>query len=253
MKIGVIGGSGRIGTKVCLAALAAGHEVISVSRHGRNPDANGESAGIEARNGDITSAEDMESLVQDCHVVFDLTDSRIATKRLVDGARNLIECARRADHTLSIVSLGIINADQSDYSYYRAKAEQLALYEQYEHSHILKSAQFFSFLNMIFDGGKAIGCILYLTGTSFQPVSESDVATELLKALDGPTPQDWRLTGPEVLTSREAAERYRSAHNSRRPLVPLRMPGALGRFLRNGQNIDQHALIGSVKYNGVTE
>ena len=59
------------------------------------------------------------------------------------------------------------------------------------------------------------------------------------------------LAGPETLTSREAAERYRTAHGSKRILVNLRVPGAFGKFLREGLNLTTEPdAMGTLTYQG---
>lgn len=253
MRIGVIGGTGRIGARVCVGALGRGHDVVSFTRSGSAPEVEPLQQGIEAWPGDITKKSDLQRLADECDVIYDLTDSRTAADRLAEGARNLVEAARQSPRSPRLVCLGILNADGSAYEYYRAKTAQAEIYRGYEESSVLSASQFFSFLNMIFDGGRRLGCILWPTGTSFQPVSEADVADELLRVLDGPVPEDWRLAGPETITAREAAKRYRMANSSRRILVPFRIPGVLGAFFRAGKNIDESAPKASARYSGATD
>lgn len=287
MKVGIIGGTGRIGALLVARAAGAGHEVLSVSRRGsedpvpQDPgpdgpygsegphgphdphrphgphrphdphsrhDLHSRHAAVRSIRGDITSASGLPEIVEECDIVYDLVDARTTTGRLVEGAQNLVAAARSSSRQPILVNLAIINAGQSSFGYYRSKTAQAEVYRSYVRGRVLEAAQFFSFMDTIFDAGRRAGVIPWLTGSSFQPVSESDVASELLKAADSCARPVWRLVGPEVLTAKDAAHRYRVSTRSRRILLPVRIPGAIGRFYRDGQHLDATAPIASIRY-----
>lgn len=249
VKVTVFGGTGRIGARVTKRLIDLEHEVTVVSRKKpANPFLN--NSLVQHFVGDITCVADVRKAVAGSQIVYDLTDSRIVTKRLVRGAQTVVGVLEDIGSEALVVSLSIVNADDSKYNYYRHKAQQANIYRSYVRCHVLEVTQFFSFLDMIFDSGKSLGIIPYLTKTSFQPVGEHDVAFELVSVVSGSPPNRWRLVGSEIVSAKDAARRYREAQKSRRILVPFRMPTGLGTFFRAGKNLDKAAVCGSQTYLG---
>ncbi len=75
-------------------------------------------------------------------------------------------------------------------------------------------------------------------GLRFQPVDSREVADRLLELTLGPpaglVPA---LAGPGVYGLADLVRGYLDARNTRRLLVPVRMPGQAGRAYRAGQNL----------------
>ena len=78
-------------------------------------------------------------------------------------------------------------------------------------------------------------------GARFQPISPSDVAAALLEAaLEPPSGVRHRVRtigGPEIAGMGELARAWKPATGSRGRLVRLPLPGAMGRYLRDGLNL----------------
>ncbi|MFI7077732.1 hypothetical protein ACIBO1_10620 [Micromonospora sp. NPDC049903] len=68
-----------------------------------------------------------------------------------------------------------------------------------------------------------------------QPVDPGEVADKLIELLRaGPRDGIVEYGGPEVLRFDDAVRTWRQARKSRRPMLPVRFPGRLGRELRDG-------------------
>jgi uncharacterized protein YbjT (DUF2867 family) len=77
-----------------------------------------------------------------------------------------------------------------------------------------------------------------LAGTSFQPVAVDDVAARLADLVPGaPQGRTTDLGGPEVRAMGDLARSWRRATGRRRPVVPLRLPGAIARGYREGAHL----------------
>lgn len=176
MKIVIVGGTGRIGSKLARLLLDAGHEVVPAS-----PD-----TGVNTITG-----EGLAEVLQGAHVVVDVSNSPSFEDRAVmqffeKSTRNLI-AAERAAKVGHYVILSIVGADRMpDSGYMRAKLVQETLVKDSGIPYsILRSTQFFEFVPAIAASG-AGGSIIRVPSALFQPVAADDVASELAKIASGP-------------------------------------------------------------------
>lgn len=250
MRLAVVGGTGSIGSRLCAAALAQGHQVLAVSRRGTRPRLGSDLLEVQTLACDLAADSKLPDQLTQADVIFDLTNSMQEPQTMVAGAQNLLAALEGLENPAKVVCLGIINCHDSTYPYYRAKTAQANIYANYSRGYTLKAAQFFSFPEMFFSLGKKYGCLTYPAQSSFQLVSEEEVVQELLGALEETPAHNWELVGPETVTSRQIAQRYRAAHNLWQLPLPFYLGGPLGQFFRAGKNLSEKAKRARKPYTG---
>jgi uncharacterized protein YbjT (DUF2867 family) len=210
MKIVIIGGTGRIGSKVVAALRQSGHEVVAASPQG----------GINSVTG-----EGLEQAMSGAQVVVDLANSPSFEDKAVleffeASGRHLNE-AEPATGVRHHVALSIVGADRSpDNGYFRAKVAQEKLVEASGIPYtIIRSTQFMEFLGGIADSGTE-GNVVRLSPGLFQPIAADDVAAMVADvALAAPRNAILEIAGPERAPFDEVVARYLKAVGDRRAVV----------------------------------
>src|SRR2546423_665325 len=165
MKILVIGGTGRIGSKAVAILRQGGHEVVAASPN----------TGVNTITG-----EGVKEALAGAQVVIDLANSPSFEDRAVleffeTSGRNLLP-AEGAAGVRHHVALSIVGIDRSDNGYFRAKVAQENLIKASGIPYtIIRSTQFLEFLGRIADEGTN-GNIVRLSPGLFQPIAADDVA-----------------------------------------------------------------------------
>ncbi|MBN0039205.1 NAD(P)H-binding protein [Cellulosimicrobium cellulans] len=274
-SIAVVGGTGAAGRAVVREAVARGHEVRVLSRHA--PDDGARVPGAAHHRVDLLAPDDgtaasapvevLDAALAGVHAVVDASNgmSPGAMRVFTVGARRLADAAHRTG-VARVVVLSIVNVDQGDYGYYRAKAEQeRVLSARGVPTTVVRATQFHEFLELFLGRGGRLGRWARLgllpvpRGVRFQPIALTDVARALVDAAEGtppgggvpgPGPDATTVTigGPEVLDAREMARAWRAAHGSRRPVVGVPLPGPLGEFFRAGHNLVPDRRYGTLTY-----
>ncbi len=230
----VAGGTGEAGRAVVAELAGRGHDVRVLSRRGGSP-----IAGAHPVAADLISGSGLADALAGVDVVVDTTDgkSRRARPVLTTGAANLIAAAGAA-HVTRTVLLSIVNVDRGPLAYYRAKAEQEQRYRTAGlDTRIVRATQFHSFVPMLCAPAARVGLLPALTHTAFQPIDVRDVARGLADAADGRSPAPDIVGGPEILRMDDIVRQWKSATGVRGAVAPIRLPGALGRFWRAGENL----------------
>ena len=185
--------------------------------------------------GDLDTGAGLDAAVAGASVVVHLASrprgDSAATARLVDAAR-------RAG-TPHLVHVSIVGADRIPLPYYREKVRSERLVEESGLPWtILRATQFHDLLAGLFAAAARAGALPVLAGTSFQPIAVDDVAARLAALAAGP-PQGRAadLGGPEVRTMADLARAWSAATGRRRPVLPLRLPGAIARGYRSGAHL----------------
>ncbi|WP_264029576.1 SDR family oxidoreductase [Cellulosimicrobium sp. SH8] len=270
-SIAVVGGTGAAGRAVVREAVARGHDVRVLSRH--VPDDGARVPGTTHHRVDLLGSDDgtvataLDAAFAGVDAVVDASNgmSPGAMKVFSVGAGRLAAAARRAG-VGRVVVLSIVNVDQGDYGYYRAKAEQeRVLSSGGVPTTVVRATQFHEFLEIFLgrDGRLGrwtrLGLLPVPRGVRFQPIALADVARALVDAAEGtlpgrgvpgPGPAATTVTigGPEVLDARDMARAWRAAHGSRRPVVGVPLPGPLGEFFRAGRNLVPDHRYGTLTY-----
>ncbi|MDR6987650.1 uncharacterized protein YbjT (DUF2867 family) [Paenarthrobacter nitroguajacolicus] len=250
----VAGGTGQVGREVVRLAAAAGLKVTALSRHVPPYGSQRRHDGVTYVRGDVTTGEGLAAALEGADVVIDCLEGQFgkAQRKFADGGARLLAAAHRAGVTRA-VALSIINCDKSTYSYYVSKADKERKYAASAlETVVVRATQFHGLVAMVFAAGAKVRLIPVFKGARFQSISPEDVAGALLDAaLEGPGPERHRLRtvgGPEVLTMRQMAESWMAATGSKGRIVQVRLPGAMGAFLRAGNNLVPEQKDGTVTF-----
>jgi uncharacterized protein YbjT (DUF2867 family) len=78
----------------------------------------------------------------------------------------------------------------------------------------------------------------------FQPVDADEVAARLVEALGQPAGLVPGLAGPKVYPMADLLRGYLRARGKHRPMLPVRLPGKVGRAYRGGENLSLEGAVG---------
>src|SRR3989440_10054986 len=210
MKIVVIGGTGRIGSKVVAILRQGGHEVVAASPN----------TGVNTITG-----EGVKEAVAGTQVVIDLANSPSFEDRAVlaffeTSGRNLLP-AEAAAGVRHHVALSIVGIDRTpDNGYFRAKVAQEHLIEASGIPYtIIRATQFLEFLGGI-AASSADGNMVRLSPGLFQPIAADDVPAIVAEvALAAPRSGIVEIAGPERAPFNEIIARYLKAVADQREVV----------------------------------
>ncbi|HSK60875.1 MAG TPA: NAD(P)H-binding protein, partial [Actinomycetospora sp.] len=181
--------------------------------------------------GDLRTGEGLDDAVADVSVIV-----HCATAPRGDAAatERLLAAARRAG-TPHVVHVSIVGADRIPLPYYREKVRAERVVESSGlPATILRATQFHDLLATLFATTARAGVLPVLAATSFQPIAVDDVAARLAEIVAGaPQGRATDLGGPEVRGMDDLARAWRHATGRRRPVLPLRLPGAIARGFRS--------------------
>jgi uncharacterized protein YbjT (DUF2867 family) len=210
MKIVVIGGSGLIGSNVVNRLRRRGHEVVAASPR----------SGV-----DSVTGEGLAGALAGAQVVVDVANSPSFEDQAVleffeTSGRHLLaaEADAGVEHHLA---LSIVGSDRvPDSGYLRAKMAQERLIEASGIPYtILRSTQFFEFINGIIEAGAAGGTVR-LSPALLQPVAADDVAAVLTDlAMAPPVNGIIEVAGPEPLPLDQLARKYLAVNGDQRQVI----------------------------------
>ncbi|MFE9689861.1 SDR family oxidoreductase [Micromonospora sp. NPDC005806] len=231
MRVLVTGASGRLGRVVLPRLRDEGCTVRAVSRHPREAD------GMEWVAADLATGEGLAGAVAGVDAVLHLASSPSGRTHQIDvlGTRRLVVAAGHAG-VGHLVYVSIVGVDRVPFGYYRHKlaAEQVTAAGSVPWS-ILRATQFPEFLEELLRTSSRLGPVVGDRAVLAQPIDPGEVAARLTVMLAaGPSHRIEEFGGPEVLRFDEAVRAWRAARRSHRPLLPVRIPGRLGRALRSG-------------------
>ncbi|MFF4384000.1 SDR family oxidoreductase [Kitasatospora sp. NPDC001547] len=235
----VTGATGTLGREVVRLLAARGVAVRGLSRRARDG-----GDGVEWVVGDLVSGAGIAEAVAGVDVVLDCA----TTQRKADlaGVRTLVARAREAG-VRHLVYVSIVGIDRVPLAYYRTKlACERVVREPGLGWTVLRATQFHDLVLKVFDASVKLPVFLVFGGVRFQPVDVREVAAAVAD-LVGEEPAGFapEVGGPRVWTYRELAEAYLRAAGRRRVLLPLRLPGAVGRGLRAGGNLTPERAVGT--------
>jgi uncharacterized protein YbjT (DUF2867 family) len=211
MKIVVIGGTGRIGSKVVSKLREHGHEPVAAS-----PD-----SGVNTLTG-----EGLSEVLKGASVVVDVSDSpsyedATVLKFFEISTRNLLtyEAAAGVGHH---VALSVVGTDRlAESGYFRAKIAQEKLIKESSIPYsIVHATQFFEFLkglaDISTDGNK-----VRIPPVLFQPMAAEDVATGVARVAVGPPANGIvEIAGPEQFRLDELVRRRLASLKDPREVIP---------------------------------
>lgn len=210
MKIVVIGGTGRIGSRVVQRLSEAGHEAVAAAPQ----------TGV-----DILSGKGLDDAMAGTSVVVDLANSPTFTGEAPfeffrTAGSNLITAEKKAgvSHHVALSVVGTERLAANDY--FRAKLEQERLIRESGIPYtIIHSTQFFEFLPAIIESGAHDGTVR-LPSALVQPIAAEDVATAVARfALQPPANGIVDIAGPERAPMPELARRFMQATKDTRDVI----------------------------------
>ena len=226
MRIAVAGGTGLVGRLVVEEVRAAGHTPVVLAR----------STGV-----DLTTGAGLDEALDGVDAVVDVsnvtTTSRARSVAFFEAATgNLLAAGARAG-VAHHVALSIVGVDRVGLGYYRGKLAQEALVLGSGASggvagSVLRATQFHEFASqMLARGGPFALAPRMLT----QPVAAREVAVALAELAAGePVGLAPDLAGPERQQMSDMVRRLQRARGGRRPVLPVRFPGATGKAMLQG-------------------
>lgn len=222
MRIAIAGGTGTLGRYVVDAVLAAGHEPTVISR----------SRGI-----DVITREGLDDALRGTTVVIDVTNMTTVSERkstafFQTATRNLIDAGQRAGVTHHVV-LSIVGIDRVDLGYYKGKRvqERVALAGPVPAT-VLRATQFHEFAGQMLARGGPFAIVPRMTT---QPIAAREVADALVVlALGQPVGRAPDIAGPERREMSDLVRALVHARGEHRLVVPIRLPGAVGRAMASG-------------------
>jgi uncharacterized protein YbjT (DUF2867 family) len=211
MKILVIGGTGRIGSKVVQRLRDAGHEVLPASPE----------SGV-----NIVTGEGLDTAMAGTSVVVDLANSPPpytgdAALKFFRAAGEHILAAEKQAGVKQHVALSIVGTDRPGINdYFQAKAEQERLIRESGVPYtIIHSTQFFDFLPGIIESGTE-GDKVRLSSANVQLIAADDVADAVARnALAPPVNGVVEIAGPDRASIADVAKRFMDATHDTREVV----------------------------------
>lgn len=227
----VTGGTGTVGSRVVPLLRAAGRDIRILSRH---PQA--DEPGVRHVAGDTVAGRGLAAALDGVEVVLHLAGG---AKGDDIAARNLAAAARDAG-VRHLVLISVVGADRMPIGYFRAKAEaERVIGDSGVPWTVLRSAQLHDFVLPVARGMARMPLLPVPGGLRFEPVDRDEVAVRLAElALGAPAGRVADLAGPEVLDLPQLVGTFAEVTGARmRPRVPMRLPGAVGRAYRAGENL----------------
>jgi uncharacterized protein YbjT (DUF2867 family) len=222
----VTGGTGTLGREVVAQLRGAGADPLVLSRR----------PGPGRLVGDLDTGAGLVEALRGVPVVV-----HAATRAGHDvaGTGRLVAAARAAGAEPHLVLVSIVGVDRVPLPYYR---EKLAVERVVEGAGlpwtIQRATQFHALLDMIFTVTRRLPVLPVLAATDVQPVDVRDVAGRLVALVAAtPTGRAPDLGGPRVRPMADLAAAWRTARRSRRRVLPVRLPGRVGRGYRAGGHL----------------
>lgn len=227
----VTGGTGTIGSRVVPMLREAGRDLRILTRHPHVSE-----PGIQHVEGDTVSGRGLAGALKGMDVVLHLAGG---AKGDDVAARNLGAAAKDAG-VRHLILISVVAADRMPIGYFRAKAgAERTIAESGVQWTVLRAAQLHEFVLPVVRGMAKLPVLPTPGGLRFEPVHVDEVAARLTElALHDPAGRVADIAGPEVLDIRQLADAYVEATGGRRKLgLPIRIPGAIGRAYRAGDNL----------------
>lgn len=224
MRIAVIGGTGTLGRQVAAQLRDRGHEVRVLSRSAPE------------HRVDLRTGAGLEEGLRGCQAVIDASNdsSRNAARVLVDGTRRLL-AAEQAAGVAHHVGVSIVGCELVPMAYFQAKAAQQQVLAQGTIPWTIVAATQFHELAAATLASAGRWRLVPVPPVLLRTVAACEVAAVVAGAAAG-RPRRGRVVvaGPEVATARAVARTWRQATRSPAVLVPVWLPGRIGRMLRDG-------------------
>jgi uncharacterized protein YbjT (DUF2867 family) len=210
MKVVVIGGSGRVGSKVVDKLREQGHDAVAASLQ----------SGVNTITG-----EGLDDALKGADVVVDASNSPSfeddpVMEFFTKSTTNLLAAEKR-DGVKHHVAMSIVGSDaMAEGGYIRAKLAQEQLVKDGGVPYtIVRATQFFEFVAQIADGSM-VGDSVHLPPVLFQPIAADEIGAAVAKvAVEPPVNGTVEVGGPEPLRLDETVRRALDAAGDTREVV----------------------------------
>jgi uncharacterized protein YbjT (DUF2867 family) len=225
MTVLVTGASGTLGAAVLPRLAKDGHDVRPTSRRPRP-------GWVVA---DLATGEGLASAVRGTDAVVHLASGSGKNRDTdIEGTRRLVAAAKTAG-VRHLLYVSIVGIDRVPLAYYRTK---LAAEERVRAGEvpwtILRATQFPQLVDQMVTMSGRLGVLVEDRSLVVQPVAIEDVAGRIAGLLaDGPAGAV-EFGGPEALRFGELAEAWQAARGTKRPVLPIRIPGRIAGAVRAG-------------------
>jgi uncharacterized protein YbjT (DUF2867 family) len=223
MRIAVVGGTGTLGRQVTAELDRRGHEVRVLSR--RSPQF----------PVDLASGQGLTGALADCGAVIDASNTQRQARQVMVGGSARLLAAEQEAGVGHHVCISIVGCDRVSMGYYRVKVDQENVVAQGPVPWtIVRATQFHELAAGLF-AATARYRVLPAPAMPLQPVAAAEVASVLADAAES-DPRGGRVTvaGPQVVSVRDLARTWLSAAGRSAVLLPVPLPGSIGRALRTG-------------------
>ena len=224
MKVAIVGGTGTLGRQLASEFVTRGHDARILSRNAPEYRVN------------LATGEGLEAALAGCEVVIDASNnqSRRAAVILVEGSRRLLRAGLAAG-VAHHVCVSVVGCERVPAGYFKVKAQQE---DVVEHGlvpwTIVRATQFHEFAAAALESAARWRAVP-VPQVRLQTVSSAEVARVIVDAAEsGPRRTRVEVAGPEVTTARELARTWQEATGRSLTVIPVRLPGRLGRALRAG-------------------
>ncbi len=243
MQILVTGGTGTLGRLVVARLRDTGHGVRVLSRSSHDGD--------EFITGDLDTGAGIDAAVQGIDVVVHCAG---AAKGDDMKARHLVQAAAGAG-VRHVVNISVVGADRvpqasavdrAMFGYFGSKraAEQEVAGSGLPWT-TLRATQFHDLMFTTVRAMSKMPVIPVPSGFCFQPVDAGEVADRLVDlALGPPAGLVPDIAGPRVHTMADLVRTYLNASGTRRPIMPVRLPGRAAKAFRAGANLALDRAVG---------
>ncbi len=225
MRIAIAGGTGTLGKHIAAELSARGHEIRILSRGSRDFPV------------DLVTGEGLTTALHGCDVVVDASNAsapKRAAQVLIEGSRLLLA----AEQTAGVghhVCISIVGCERVPVGYYRVKVQQEQVVEQALVPHSLVRATQFHELAAAALAAAGKYRILPIPTMRVQTVAAAEVARAVADvAVAEPGLGRIQVAGPQICTAADLARTWRSVTGRSALLLPVPVPGALGRALKDG-------------------
>jgi len=224
MRIAIVGGTGTLGRRVAEELRSRGHDARVISRKAPQ------------YRVDLTTGEGLDAALAGCDAVVDASNdsSSRAAQTLVEGSRRLL-AAEAAAGVRHHVCVSVVGCERVPLGYFRVKAEQERAAERGAVPwSIVRATQFHEIVATSLAAAGRWG-ILPLPRGLVQPIASAEVARAVAAIAEGEA-QRRRVdvAGPERVDLRALARAWRAGTGRRTLLIPIPLPGKVGRALRGG-------------------
>jgi uncharacterized protein YbjT (DUF2867 family) len=222
----VTGATGRLGIPTVTRLRAAGHDVRSLSRR----------TGPGLRTGDLLTGAGIAAAVAGADTVLHLATGPRG-KGDVELTRTLLGAAADAG-VRHLVLISIVGIDDVPLPYYREKVvvERLVRESGLPHT-ILRATQFHVFVEAMFTAQRRLPVVL-VPAIPSQPIAVEEVADRLVELVGSvPAGRVADIGGPEQHRLPDLARLWARATGTRRPVVPVSLPGKIFAAYRSGASM----------------